>query len=396
MDIRRIPLLEGRNATYMNNDLVRAVIEDQGDVVLELSAKNAQGGMVNALSLPYFRGQGAGVLSDPNKDFWKLKQDLYQAGGIYFTFPSYSEAHINTISTYWSVYRYGSQSAYGGLWRLSRMKSREECNRFSAEKLELMIPGHPVLYTLCRVTNTSDEDLQFNASFHSMLSPPFLESGCLLSTSRSTFSAFAPNLREVAFNRLKSGIKFNELKSAPALKGSSLDASYIPGPTGSYDYIMGELASSSPLVWYSVINPRQQLIYLGFAPSSSHKLGEGVKGFDNIDFAMNYAGRMDTPWALFEGGTPQLFSLTAGFGAMDHHGAFKSPERQTLSAGESKLFLSAHAFTSFDNPRIGNGFYTLEKADHGLVCKRTKSYAYIQADYDFKVIRELASRLFED
>ena len=53
MDIRRIPLWQSRNATYMSNNLVRAVIEDQGEVAIELSARSVQGGFVNALSLPY-------------------------------------------------------------------------------------------------------------------------------------------------------------------------------------------------------------------------------------------------------------------------------------------------------------------------------------------------------
>ena len=43
-----------------------------------------------------------------------------------------------------------------------------------------------------------------------------------------------------------------------------------------------------------------------------------------------------------------------------------------------------------------NGFYSLEKEAHGLVCKRTKSYAYIQCDYSFASVRELAERLFQN
>ena len=99
MDIRRIPLWQSRNATYMSNNLVRAVIEDQGEVAIELSARSVQGGFVNALSLPYFRGRGAGVLGDPNTDWWKGKESFYQAGGSYFTFPSKDEDGILTTNT---------------------------------------------------------------------------------------------------------------------------------------------------------------------------------------------------------------------------------------------------------------------------------------------------------
>ena len=52
MDIRRIPLWASRNATIMSNDSIRAVIEDQGEIAIELSAANVQGGRVNAVSIP--------------------------------------------------------------------------------------------------------------------------------------------------------------------------------------------------------------------------------------------------------------------------------------------------------------------------------------------------------
>ena len=143
LDIRRIPLWESRNATYMSNNLVRAIVEDQGEVAIELSARSIQGGYVNALSLPYFRGRGIGVLSDQNADWWKSKQSFYQAGGIYMTFPGKNEDDILFSNTYWMVRRYGSDGESGGLWRLSEMKSRQEHNRYWAGKVDLLLPGIP-------------------------------------------------------------------------------------------------------------------------------------------------------------------------------------------------------------------------------------------------------------
>ena len=61
MDIRRLPLWEGRNATIMNNGEINAVIEDQGEVMLELSNQVRSGARVNPLAIPYFRGFGSGV-----------------------------------------------------------------------------------------------------------------------------------------------------------------------------------------------------------------------------------------------------------------------------------------------------------------------------------------------
>lgn len=393
MDIRRIQLWQSRNATYMSNDIIRTVIEDQGDIALELSAMNIQQGWVNALSIPYYRGRGSGVLSDENQDWYKLRQFTYQAGGIYFTFPSRDEERITAGGSYWLVRRYGSESEFGAVWRLSEMKSREEQARYQISKVDILLPGHPVLYSYARITNLGSLPFDFNCSVHAMLSAPFLESGCLISTSATQYAAFPPNLREVANNRLKSGIKFNDLRHAPGNKDNNVDASYIPGPTGSYDYVMGAMVKGEDLGWTAVLNPRQQLIYLTFFPSMGGAWPEDMIRFPSVDLAMNYNGRMDAPWALFEGGTPQVFSLTTGFGIMNHKGAISSAVNGTIFPGEVRTVVYGNAFTSYDNPRISNGFFSVEKADHGLVCKRTKSYAYIQADYHFSAIRQIAERL---
>ena len=396
MDIMRSPLWESRNATFMSNNLIRAVIEDQGEVAIELSAQAVQGGFVNALSLPYFRGRSIGVGSDENADWYKGKQKFYQAGGIYLTFPSTDEDMILTSNTCWMVRRYGSDGASGALWRLSEMKSRQEHNRYHASKVDIVFPGHPVLYSLVRLVNSGEEDLAYNATIHSMLSPPFLESGCFINTVPASFSAFSPNFREVAYNRLKSGVKFSDLKHAPSMNSPFVDAGYVPGPSGSYDYIVGQIAKGEELGWMSVINPRLQMIYLVFFPSPASKLEGSVMKCGNIDIAYNFLGRMDSPWAFYEGGTPQVFNLTLGFGRIDHHDTFDMPSQYVLRPGETADLVSGQAFTSYDNPRISNGFYSLEKEAHGLVCKRTKSYAYIQCDYSFASVRELAERLFQN
>lgn len=396
MDIRRIPLWESRNATYMSNDLVRCVVEDQGEVTLELSAAAVQGGFLNALCLPYFRGRGLGVRSDVNADWWKSKQSFYQAGGSYFSFPSGDQERILLGNAYWIVRRYGSDGATGGIWRLSEMKSREEGNRYHASKVDMLLPGQPCLYSLVRITNTGEEDLEYNLATHSMLAPPFLESGCFINTAGATFTAFAPNFREVAFNRLRAGVPFQDLRHAPGVGAQSVDAAYVPGPTGSYDYMMGNLDLGNELGWATVVNPRLQMVWALYFPGPASKLPDGVVRMPNLDIACNLAGRMDSPWALYEGGTPQVFSLTIGGGRMDHHGAFQTPASYLLKPGETMTAIQGQALTRYENPRIGQGFYTLEKESGGLVCKRTKSYAFIPCEPDFDSILALSERLFQN
>ena len=114
MDIRRLSLWEGRYATYMSNDVFSAVIEDQGDVTLEITSRTLSGARINALSLPYFRATGSGVMSDENGEWWQNRQSLYQGGGSYFTFPGKEGDHISSIDTYWTLRRYGTEEEHGG------------------------------------------------------------------------------------------------------------------------------------------------------------------------------------------------------------------------------------------------------------------------------------------
>ena len=74
MDIRRLSLWEGRYATYMSNDIFSALIEDQGEVLLELTSRTLSGARINAMALPYFRGTGAGVISDENSEWWQSSE----------------------------------------------------------------------------------------------------------------------------------------------------------------------------------------------------------------------------------------------------------------------------------------------------------------------------------
>lgn len=386
MDIRRLPLWEGRNATYMSNDILQAVIEDQGAVMLEMSAECLSGGRVNALCLPYFRAFGSGVLSDPNGEWYRMKQTLYQAGGGYFTFPFPSEDHITSNGTYWTVRKYGTEDAYGGVWLYSEMKSREEGNRYRLEKIDLIIPQHPVVYTAVRITNPSDSPLIANPSVNVMLGAPFFESGCFFDTNARHFSAYPKTHREVANNRFVSGPVFEDLKHAPLVRGGIADASYVPAPTGTYDYLLGKIPERSGHGHILCINPRLQMGFLLFTLSSC----DDCCCFPNISLTQNYLGRLDAPWALWDGATSQVFSATLGLNW--------GPSRTRnflIEAGSSKLLYYAQAFFSYENPRMSLGFPSFDAVDGGFLAKRTKSTFFVPCDHSFNVIRSVSSSLFQ-
>ncbi len=386
MDIRRLPLWEGRNATYMSNDILQVVVEDQGAVTLEISAECPSGGRVNALCLPYFRATGSGVLSDPNGEWYRMKQTLYQAGGSYFTFPFPSEDHVTSNGTYWTVRKYGTEDRYGGVWLYSEMKSREEGNRYRLEKIDLVIPGQPVVYTAVRITNPSEEPLVANPSLNVMLGPPFFESGCFFDTNARHFSAYPKTHREVADNRFQSGPVFEDLKHAPLAKGGNADASYVPAPTGTYDYLLGKIPGHVRGGRILCINPRLQMGFMVFTP----RIDGDDSCFPNISLTQNYLGRLDAPWALWDGATSQVFSATLGLNW--------GPSRTrnfVLDAGSSKTIYYADSFFSYDNPRMSLGFYSFEAVDGGFLAKRTKSTFFIPCDHSFDIVRDVSSSLFQ-
>lgn len=386
MDIRRLALWEGRYATYMSNDIFSSLIEDQGEVLLELTSRTLSGARINALSIPYFRGTGSGVISDDNGEWWQNSAALYQAGGGYFTFPSSSSDHINSVNTYWTLRRYGTEEDHGGVWRLSEMKSREEGNRFRLEKIDMLLPTHPVLYTAIRITNTGTEALHSSASWHSMIGSPLLETGSLVSSNARYWTAYGMSRRESGVNRFLPGAVFDELKHAPLVRGGSADAGFVPPPTGTYDYLIGKIPDKFPIGWASVNNPKCQLLYFMFTP---HADESGLFSFPNVDVTENYLGRMDAPWALFDGATPEVRAVTLGFNTGP-----KGTMNLILQPGESRMIYIANGFISYDNPRIGLGFYSVELTDEGIVFKRTKSWALLPADHKFSAIKSLVAKLF--
>lgn len=388
MDIRRLPLWEGRNATYLSNDIFSALIEDQGEVVLDITSKSPSGARMNALSLPYFRATGSGVMSDENGSWWQGKQSLYQAGGAYFTFPSSDEEKVNSSSTYWLLRKYGTEEEKGGVWRLSEMKSREIGNRYRLRKADLVLPSHPVLYTAIQIENTGDETLHLSPSWHSMLGSPLIETGSFISSNAGFYVAYGLSKRETGVNRFLSGQVFDSLKHAPLVRGGVADAGFVPPPTGTYDYIIGKIPEKDPVGWVSVINPRIQMIYFSFSPRLSD---DSILSFPNIDLTENYCGRMDAPWALFDGATPQVRAVTAGFNTGP-----KGSENVCIEPGGKKTVLIGNAFMQYENPRMGMGFYSSEFNGDGVVLKRTKSWLFIPLEHGFQTIRKLSGSLFSE
>ena len=192
-------------------------------------------------------------------------------------------------------------------------------------------------------------------------------------------------MRELAENRFKPGVVFEDLKKAPLLSGGCADASVTPSPTGSYDYILGKIPSNERLGWITVTNPRSMSVYMSFTTSFGDV---GVYDLENVSITENYLGRIDAPWALFDGGTSQVYSLTVGFNSGP-----KGTRHMHLEGHQEAKILYANGYFNYENPRISLGFYSCDIADDAFTFKRTKSTMRVNADTSFSRIRELYKNL---
>ncbi|MBQ0072426.1 MAG: hypothetical protein KBS81_11340, partial [Spirochaetales bacterium] len=104
----------------------------------------------------------------------------------------------------------------------------------------------------------------------------------------------------------------------------------------------------------------------------------------------NWYGRMDAPWALFDGATPQVQSLSVGFA-----GGPRGSNGLEILPGQRKTFFIGNAFDYLDNQRLATqGFFQNEIKPEGFLLKRTKSTYLLNADTSFKALRKISKRLF--
>lgn len=412
MDVKRLQLWEGRHAAMLSNELLRAVIEDRGGMVLELSNLQESGGRVNAHPLYPFRGREPSIAEDRNGEFWHNSDLLYFIGGNFFCFPNFGfenqvanvmhPTHGWTANGLWTVVKYGTDAEIGANWLLSTMESPDPEYPFTAWKIDMVLPGHPVLYSSVSITNRGEKALPATAAWHNTVGPPFLESGCVINLCANRFST-APAYTE--FNqtgRLEPGKEFDSLEKAPVRDESSADISLVPGMIGSTDFITGAVPEESRLGWSSVINPRLQMVYFTFFPGpAAVEATEIPLRFNNL--WMQYGGRPFTPWALYDGGTDQTFCLgtensTGHFAnglqkALEEPVLLGAPTTVSIPAGETRIQRYGTAFTSYDNAKMGAGIQSVEQVVEGLVLKRGKAWAFIESDTTFHFLKQMEVKL---
>jgi len=395
----------------LDNNLVRCLIEDQGGMNVEFSATNLFGGRENCMYLPYFRSIDVSVEADENKDFWKNNPLWYQMGGSCFSFPNYGPActvggeEIScggiTAASCWTLERYGTDSKSGGVWMLSSIKNRMK--RYVVRKLDLLLPGQNVHYTAVNVSNNNDSPLVGNAAWRNLVGSPFLEMGCEINACAKTWMT-EPDWRNesIGHHNFANGIQFDDMSAIPTQSGHTVDYTVVPGPNGCTDFISGRVPRDLAMGWTSVINPRQQMLFFTFFPGPA-ALEENDMPINFNNFLFDYGGLNDTPFAFYDGGTSQSYSVGCGSGTnILSLGLAESIGKPTLMgvdtlvtipSGENRTMYYASVFQPYENARLGLNFYSVEEDGEGIIIKRTKSWAFIAADTRFVAIRKLFKEL---
>jgi hypothetical protein len=412
MDVRRLQLWEGRKATMLSNETLRCVIEDQGGMVLELSNSNAKGGRLNAHPLYWFHGKGPSLGSDENHEFWRDNTLLYHLAGNFLCFPNFGGGHVHdsishephgwTANEQWCVVKYGTDFETGANWLLSSMFSPNPNYPFEAWKIDMLLPGHPVLYTSVSIKNTGEVDLPANTAWHNTVGSPFLETGCVIDLCAQNFMTALEKSEFELSARLAFGKEFSDLTKAPLQKEGTCNLSEVPGMIGHTDFITGVVPRDAKLGWSSVINPRQQMVYFSFFPGPA-VVTENEIPLNFNDLWMQYGGRPMTPWALYDGGTDQTFCLGVenatgyfanGLGqSIQNPSLLGAPTSIMIPQGEVKVQRYGTAFCSYDNPKMSAGVQSVEQVVEGVVLKRGKAWAFIESDTTFHFLKKMEEKL---
>jgi hypothetical protein len=436
MDIRRVRLSENKNATVLSNDLVRAIIQDHNGRLVELSATNIHGGWVNCNKLHKFPFSKDTVLQEgffynrtsrltallygcqlhveeKNKTSIKVATEKVieseeipsnlsasDLGDVLIdrdlkTKVENKNDFVDSLFEHdrvsWVVQRYGSDQKTGGGWVLSVNKTYGNNSKIEAKRLEIILPHQPVVYSVTYIKNVSDDDLLIDMGYDNSLGSPFLESGCVINSSACNWNVANTASKEVTSTRVKGEEKPFSLDKAPMKDGTKADIRTIAGVMGTTDVLYGTPSGKeSTHQWISVINPRQQMIYIAFTP--------GKELLEDIDLPLNYStlvfdlgGRAKQPWALYEGGTCNEFALHVGASTT----CLGDSELVNLKPQEVRRIMYGRALNSYDNTRMGNNFTSFESFNHNIVLKRTKSNIVIPSDPKFETIKQICDRIIK-
>lgn len=404
----RVREMGWRDATYLEHNLLRVLIDDIGGFTPELcSVQEKQ--QINAHWIPPFRANSPLPWSDAeNGSYWK-SEHLYHAAGSFPCAPNVGSGHIAggvtlpvngwTANQKWAYQKSGKDAESGAVWALSTMESPDAKMPLSFEKKDALIPGEAVHYSALTIRNNGKEDLEICAGWQHLLGAPFLSPNCRISASAKEWVVPPAGSEFDVTSRLAPGKEFISLSKAPLAAGGTADISFVPGPIGWTDFAMGAIPRPVSLGWSALVNPMLKTAYVAFFPGPifAEENNEIPVYFNNL--LMQYGGRPYTPWAPYEGGTDLSYCL--GFGNVSAAWTagleFSRTEKKVLGApvsivipasSERKLYYGT-LFAPYEDHILDNGIVGVEGEKGFLVCKSTSESWRFKADTSFSLLRRL-------
>ncbi len=414
LDAKRVKNIGNRNATWLSNGAVRVAVEDRGAMVPELSYKHVDG-YLNAHWVPQFRGNSGRPFSkSAHGGFWGANI-LYGIAGNFPCIPSFGqpcraygvkfETHGPTANELWRFERSGvlpGRAAFS-ISTLRGFKPRD----LSYRKYDIVLPDHPVHYSVIKVKNSGGAGYRVNAAWHNTLSAPFLDSSCLIDLSAREY-ATAPSPGEFdSTGHLAPGAQFDNLERAPLRNGRKINARIVPGMIGYTDFITGPVPKKARLGWSSVVNPNLGAVYLCFFKGPAADAPSDIVLTFN-DLWLQYGGRRFTPWAQAPGGTDLTFCLGTenAVGAyanglaysLEHPELLGAPTTVEIQAGEERTLSYGSLVAEYDRDKLSGGVEQVEIDRSSRIAvqgkKATGSGAQtFKADAEFTEIAKIVQEL---
>jgi hypothetical protein len=396
----------GRAASVLESGLLRLVIDDFGGMVPEFSVlqdKRAN----NAHWSPHFRSNSGEPYSDAKHGgFWKGSL-LYNIAGNFPCIPNFGPGQIMedgnmpphgwTANKEWRFEKFGTDEETGAIWARSTMRERGCGMDLAFSKIDMIIPGHPVHYTSIKVKNMNDSPAEICAAWHNTVGSPFLQAGCRISASASSWLTPPRGGEFDSTTRLALGAEFVSLTKAPLAAGGRIDISKVPGLIGWTDFAAGVVPVKNTLNWLSLVNSVEKLVYMNFFTGPAAAAEDDIILYFH-DLWMQYGGRPFTPWAAYDGGTDNEFCLgmensVSAFGyGLEYAKMVKklsgSPTTCTIPARGSKTLRYGTLFAPYENNTLDDGIVAVEAEEGSLNCIKSGKWSFT-CDPTFKVLKTL-------
>ena len=403
----RVTELGGRDATVLEHDRIRVMIDDIGGMVPELSYVRGKK-RLNAHWLPWFRSNSGKPFGAAEERFWKANL-LYHVAGNFPCAPNFGgdadldgmvlPPHGWTANMAWNFR--GSGSDDEAAWAVSTLESPEPAMPLSFKKIDAVVRNHAVHYTSLVIANRGGEDIELCAAWHNTVGAPFLQNGCGISGAADRWIT-APGGGEFdATARLAFDAEFASLNAAPLAAGGTADISLVPGPIGYTDFVCGAIPASASLGWSALTNPHLKMAYVCFFTGAAAAAEDDIILRFN-DLWMQYGGRFYTPWAPAEGATDLSYCLgtensVSGYAlglrtAREQKELLGAPTTARVPAGKSRVLRYGTLFAPYEGSSLDHGIGFVEAGNGSLSLAGKNGADSFAADPAFTVLKRLEAR----